>query len=173
PSVLIGYAGNNLLPLRAGEIVRAQHLSDHHGVPRMRTFGALLMERLFDGVVLSTFVLWGLLVTDAGDAYLGAGAILLLASAGAFIIGFVLARAPGLPRRVSEWPLPFMTPRIRREIAGLGGSLLDGFTVLKSSGQVALASLCSIAAWSLELGMYWLIARAFSLDAGVIDIAFA
>src|SRR5581483_3563109 len=57
PSVLIGYAGNNLLPLRAGEIVRAQHLSDHHGVPRMRTFGALLMERLFDGVVLSTFVL--------------------------------------------------------------------------------------------------------------------
>src|SRR5688572_25704766 len=26
PSVLIGYAGNNLLPLRAGELVRAQYL---------------------------------------------------------------------------------------------------------------------------------------------------
>jgi uncharacterized protein (TIRG00374 family) len=173
PSVLIGYAGNNLLPLRAGELVRAQYLADHHGVPRMRTFGALLMERLFDGVVLSTFVLWGLLVTNAGSAYLGAGALLMAASTGAFVVGFVLARAPDLPRRISEWPLPFMTPRIRREIAGLGGSLLDGFTVLKSTRQVIMTGLCSIAAWSLELAMYWLVAQAFSLDATVIDIAFA
>src|SRR6185295_7332602 len=42
PSVLIGYAGNNLLPLRAGELVRAQHLSDRFAIPRMQTFGALL-----------------------------------------------------------------------------------------------------------------------------------
>src|SRR5688572_28725534 len=26
PSLLVGYAGNNLLPLRAGELLRAQHL---------------------------------------------------------------------------------------------------------------------------------------------------
>src|SRR3972149_6059717 len=73
PSVLIGYAGNNLLPLRAGELVRAQHLADRFAVPRMRTLGALIMERLFDGAVLATFLLWGLLLADAGTAYLGAG----------------------------------------------------------------------------------------------------
>lgn len=173
PSVLVGYAGNNLLPLRAGELVRAQYLSDHQGVPRMRTFGALLMERLFDGVVLSTFVLWGLLVTNAGNAYLGAGVLLLVASTGAFIVGFVLARRPDLPKSVSQWPLPFVTPRIRQEIAGLGGSLLDGFTVLKSTSQSLMAALCSVVAWALELSMYWLIAQAFSLNASVLDISFA
>src|SRR5690348_2178792 len=38
PSLIVGYAGNNLLPLRAGELLRAQHLMDHRHVPRMQTF---------------------------------------------------------------------------------------------------------------------------------------
>src|SRR5262245_47784616 len=55
PSLLVGYAGNNLLPLRAGELLRAQHLAMREVVPRMHTFGTLMMERLFDGLVLATF----------------------------------------------------------------------------------------------------------------------
>jgi uncharacterized protein (TIRG00374 family) len=173
PSVLIGYAGNNLLPLRAGELVRAQHLLDHHGVSRMRTFGALLMERLFDGVVLATFVLWGLLIVDVGDAYLGLGLLLAGASVCAFIVCTVVSRHPGLPGRIAALPLPFLTPRLRREIAGLGGSFLAGFTVLTSASRFLLATLTSIAAWGLELAMYLLIAEAFALDASLLEIAFA
>lgn len=173
PSVLIGYAGNNLLPLRAGELVRAQHLSDHYGVSRMHTFGALLMERLFDSAVLATFVLWGLVITDAGDAYLGLGLLLAGASAGAFVVCTVVSRHPGLPERISRWDLPFFTPRVRQEIAGLGGSFLAGFTVLTSWRRFGLAALTSVAAWSLELAMYLLIAQAFSLELSVLRIAFA
>src|SRR5688572_135833 len=65
PSLLVGYAGNNLLPLRAGELLRVQHLADRHAVPRMYSFGTLMMERLFDGFVLATFLLWGLLLADS------------------------------------------------------------------------------------------------------------
>ena len=173
PSVLIGYAGNNLLPLRAGELVRAQYLSNQYGVARMRTFGALLMERLFDSAVLATFVLWGLVITDAGDAYLGLGLLLAVASASAFIVCTVVSRHPGLPERISRWDLPFFTPRVRREIAGLGGSFLAGFTVLTSWSRFGLATLTSVGAWAFELAMYLLIAQAFSLDASVLRIAFA
>jgi len=173
PSVLIGYAGNNLLPLRAGELVRAQYLANQYGVARMRTFGALLMERLFDSAVLATFVLWGLVITDAGDAYLGLGLLLAAASGGAFVVCTIVSRHPGLPERISHWDLPFFTPRIRQEIAGLGGSFLAGFTVLTSWRRFNLAALTSVAAWSLELGMYLLIGQAFSLELSVPRIAFA
>src|SRR5436190_5993589 len=168
PSVLIGYAGNNLLPLRAGELVRAQFLVDRYGVPRMRTFGALLMERLFDSAVLATFVLWGLVITDAGDAYLGLGLLLAAGSVGAFVVCTAFSRHPELPERISRWNLPLFTPRIRQEIAGLGGSFLAGFTVLTSWSRFGLATLTSIGAWAFELAMYLLIARAFSLDASVL-----
>src|SRR5689334_22446718 len=54
PPLLIGYAGNNLLPLRAGELLRAQSLMERQRVPRMLTFGTLMMERLFDGFILAS-----------------------------------------------------------------------------------------------------------------------
>jgi uncharacterized protein (TIRG00374 family) len=173
PSVLIGYAGNNLLPLRAGELVRAQNLAVTYGVSRMRTFGALLMERLFDSAVLATFVLWGLLLVDAGDAYLGLGLLLAGASAAAFLVCTLVSRHPDLPLRISQLNLPLFTPRVRKEIAGLGSSFLAGFTVLTSWSRFGMAIVTSIGAWSFELAMYWLIAQAFALDASLLRIAFA
>lgn len=173
PSVLIGYAGNNLLPLRAGELVRAQHLADRFGVPRMQTFGAVLMERLFDGLALAVFLLWGLLLVDVGTAYLGLGLAMAGAALMGLAIGVLLAREPALPERIAALNLPFFTPRIRKEVAGLGGSFLGGFSVLARPSLFAMATLSSAAAWGLELSMYWLIGEAFNLDASFISVAFA
>jgi hypothetical protein len=173
PSVLIGYAGNNLLPLRAGELVRAQHLADRFAIPRMRTFGALIMERLFDGAVLATFLLWGLLLADAGTAYLGAGVLLAVGAAAGFLVCVAAARNPALPGRVSRLPLPLLSAGLRAEIASLGGSFLDGFSVLRGASRFSLATVTSVAAWGLELAMYWLIAEGFDIDASFSAIAFA
>ncbi|MPZ49387.1 MAG: flippase-like domain-containing protein [Dehalococcoidia bacterium] len=173
PSVLIGYAGNNLLPLRAGELVRAQHLSDRFGVPRMQTFGALLMERLFDGFLLATFVLWGLLLVDIGKGYLGLGLALAAGTAVGGVTCFLLARRPGFADWLAALPIPFVTTWLRGQIAGLGASFFQGFSVLTSPGRFAGASVTSVVAWGLELAMYWLIAEAFALDASLITVAFA
>jgi uncharacterized protein (TIRG00374 family) len=173
PSVLIGYAGNNLLPLRAGELVRAQHLADRFGVPRMRTFGALLMERLFDAAVLAAFLLWGLLIAGSGAAYLGVGALLAVGAVGGFIVCTAVALKPGLPTRIAALPIPLLTSRIRQEIAGLGGSFQGGFTVLTSPRRFLWTAGASIGAWACELAMYWFVAEAFELDASVPAIALA
>src|SRR5262245_12350068 len=149
PSVLIGYAGNNLLPLRAGELVRAQYLSDRFAIARMQTFGGLLMERLFDGLVLAAFVLWGLLLADAGAGYLGLALALGSATLAGFVVCTLAALNPTLPQRIAALPLP-MPDRVRQEIAGLGGSFLGGFSVLTSVSSVFWAAVWSAAAWGLE-----------------------
>ena len=89
------------------------------------------------------------------------------------VLCLLLANRRDLPKRFAALPLPFMTPRIREEIAGLGGSFLGGFTVLTSPSRFALTAAASVAAWLLELGMYWLIAEAFDLRASFITVAFA
>src|SRR3989304_1996633 len=57
PIVIIGYMANNLLPLRAGEFVRAYVLGERHGVSKMSALGTIVVERVFDGVVLVSFLL--------------------------------------------------------------------------------------------------------------------
>lgn len=172
PSVLIGYAGNNLLPLRAGELVRAQHLAERFGVARMRTLGAMVMERLFDGAVLAALLLWGLVLADAGRAYLSAGLLLAAAAAGGFVVCTAAALNPALPGKAAA-VLPLLPPRLRREVAGLGGSFLEGFAAVTDARRFGLAGLSSLAAWGLELTMYWLMAQAFGLGASFIAVAFA
>ena len=172
PSLLVGYAGNNLLPLRAGELLRAQHLADHRGVARMQTLGTMVMERLFDGLVLATFVLWGLLLVHVGTAYLGLGLLLAGGALGGFVACTVLARRPDLPGRIAQ-SLPFLAPQHRVALARWGDSFRSGFSVLTSPSRCLLAALTSAAAWGLELAMYWLIAQAFDLHASFITIAFA
>jgi uncharacterized protein (TIRG00374 family) len=173
PSLLVGYAGNNLLPLRAGELLRAQHLAEREGVARMHTFGTLMMERLFDGLVLATFVLWGLLLTDASTAYLGAGLALAAAAVGGFVVCTLLANRPGVVDGIAALPLPFLSSGVREVAAALGGSFLAGFSVLRDARRFTVASVASVAAWGLELAMYWLISQAFDLHASFITIAFA
>jgi uncharacterized protein (TIRG00374 family) len=173
PSLLVGYAGNNLLPLRAGELLRAQHAAEREGIARMHTFGTLMMERLFDGAVLATFVLWGLLLAGSGAAYLSLGLILAGLSLAGFVVCFAITLRPDLPAVISRLPVPFFTPWVRGEIEKLGTSFFGGFSVLRSGPRFGAAVATSVGAWGLELGMYWLISEGFDLNASLITIAFA
>src|SRR3990167_3573191 len=56
PIVIIGYMANNLLPLRSGELVRAYVLGERHNVSKMSTLGTIAVERVFDGIVLVSFL---------------------------------------------------------------------------------------------------------------------
>src|SRR5262245_41821786 len=112
PSLLVGYAGNNLLPLRAGELLRAQQLASRTSlpgppVPWLVTFGTFIMERLFDFMVLSTFVLWGILLVHQGGAYLGVALLLAAGTAAGLVVGVGMALKPELPAKLlsRRWPL--------------------------------------------------------------------
>src|SRR6266567_4434065 len=52
PVLAIGYMANNLLPARAGELVRAYVLGVRHDVSKMFSLGTIAVERLFDGLAL-------------------------------------------------------------------------------------------------------------------------
>src|SRR5512136_1810601 len=52
PIVCIGYMGNNIYPARAGEVLRAVILKDRQGVPVSASLATIIVERIFDGVVM-------------------------------------------------------------------------------------------------------------------------
>jgi len=57
-AVVIGYMANDLLPARAGELVRAHVVGSRDKVSRATAFATIVVERLFDGLsVLVVMVL--------------------------------------------------------------------------------------------------------------------
>ena len=56
PVTCIGYMGNNIYPARAGEVLRAVVLKRREGVPISASLATVIVERIFDGVVMLAFV---------------------------------------------------------------------------------------------------------------------
>ena len=52
----IGYFGNNIFPARAGELLRAIVLKKDEEVPISASLATIIVERVFDGVVMLAFV---------------------------------------------------------------------------------------------------------------------
>ncbi len=76
PIVAIGYMGNNIYPARAGEVLRAYVLKRKEGVPISASLATIIVERIFDGVVMLVFVFINLgelaqLTGDSGDSRRG------------------------------------------------------------------------------------------------------
>jgi glycosyltransferase 2 family protein len=56
-----GYAANNVLPAKLGEAFRADLLGRLANVSRLAAFGSIIVERLFDVVVVLGMTAWGVL----------------------------------------------------------------------------------------------------------------
>ncbi len=56
PVVCIGYFGNNVYPARAGEVIRAFVLRRNEGISVSASLATIIVERVFDGLVMLLFV---------------------------------------------------------------------------------------------------------------------
>jgi hypothetical protein len=174
PIVTIGYAGNNIYPARAGEVVRAVVLRRKEGVPVSASLATIIVERIFDGVVMLAFVfvnlpelarltneikvigdftiqdvaLWGTL------AFLGALAVFLLA-----------AMFPRITETLFQKFVERFLPERRRErVLTLGLRFLNGLESLRSPREALMVFLSSVVIWLLETVKYWFVMYAFNFE---------
>jgi glycosyltransferase 2 family protein len=59
-AVVLGYAANNVLPARLGEIVRAQAIGQKCQISRSLALASIFVERVFDGLVLTCLLYLGI-----------------------------------------------------------------------------------------------------------------
>lgn len=58
--VVVGYMANNILPLRAGEFVRAYYLNERTGIPIVTAFSTICLERFLDIFSIVLILLFGI-----------------------------------------------------------------------------------------------------------------
>src|SRR5690606_36393060 len=141
PIVTIGYMGNNIFPARAGEVLRAVVLKRREGVPISASLATVIVERIFDGVVMLAFVFLNLpalaRVASFESGFVGNIQNLALIGIGVFaaaLIVFLLAAMfPAITARIGGWFIDHLLPaKARDKATGIMLKFLDGLASLMS-----------------------------------------
>ena len=169
--VVIGYMGNNVYPLRAGDGLRIVLLRRNHQVAIVRATTIVVLERAFDGCVMIAFVLLGLLFIDLQAPEVAA--IVRLAApvfAFAMLIALFLAAKPNLLRALVDWLARMLPGRLESGLRRLSEDIIAGLDGLRNPLHLLGAALSSFVTWGIEAAVYWLVMSAFALQ---LDNAYA
>ena len=168
----IGYAANNVLPLRLGEFVRAYLLRRNPGLDMTASLATIAVERILDGLILllwlgigllffaSTWTLSPLLTLAAQVA------AVVFISAGVAVMLAVLF--PDAALRVSHTVTRPLPERYSARLMGIAESLLHGFAALKDARKIPFWFIISNAVWAGEALVYILVAVAMDVDTPIV-----
>ncbi len=164
PYAIIGYMANNLLPARAGEVVRAYVTGERENVSRMGTFGTIAVERLFDGCILVLMLLISGLAVGFEDGRLrviaAVSSLLFVAAFGGF---YVLTQSEERAKRLIHWFLRFLPERLEHRAEHMADMLVTGLRSVHDWRTLLTVLILSAAAWTIEAGAYAVIGLGFDL----------
>lgn len=169
--ILIGFAVNNVLPLRLGELVRTFLLRQSNGVPIASSLATVLIERLLDIFALCG-ILTAVLVMAQPRGWLlaAAGTAATITAAGVVGLLIVLVVPRAMVERLFTAGIE-IAGRIHLKLGKLASSVVDGLRVLEDGRTVLKIVPLSILCWAAELGLYYFLALAMNMDAGALGLA--
>jgi glycosyltransferase 2 family protein len=154
----VGYMGNNVLPARSGDLMRALLLVPVAGARKRNAVGTVVAERVLDVcalglmfVALAYGLLRGVAVPGALFAVVGGAAVLL----GVALLVAVALRRRETIRRAREFMRPLVAAS--RDLLSLHG--------------LALLAL-SVGVWALEAAVYLAVGRAVGLEIGPLTAVY-
>ncbi len=173
PIVTIGYMGNNIYPARAGEVLRAVILKQREGVPVSASLATVIVERIFDGVVMLGFVFVNLseLARLTGNSgVVGQMDIRTIAIAGtvvflgALLVFLLAAMFPHTAEAILDRLLPILPLRFRAKVKDIAIKFLSGLESLRSPVEALMIFLTTVIIWLLETAKYWFVMHAFGFS---------
>ena len=175
PSMMIGFAANNVLPFRIGELIRAHLLAREQALARSGILMNLVLERLLDLLgILTIFVIGLLLMPNPPDTFRTSAWV---ATAAVFGLATVLAGLLFFPTQIDRlWrtvarPLPnslrergsIYLEQFEKALAPMRDPLLAPLLLIQSVGR-----------WFLAVLLAWLCIYAYtdlvSLPAAMVTI---
>ena len=144
----VGYAGNNILPARAGEALRVVLITNRAEASKREALGTIIAERVLDAVVLAiafAFGAYGTLVSGSPIALLGIVAL------GIVCVAFFPSRFHPNPTH----------PRLKWIVDSLSRLLAPTRNLISREGLLLFGMTFVI--WTIEATVYFLVAHAVDL----------
>jgi hypothetical protein len=174
PIVCIGYFGNNVYPARLGEVFRAIALRATEGVSVSSSLAMIIIERVFDGLVMLLFVFFALPFVGTQHIPPIYRTTIILASVlfGAALLVFLwMAMDRERAMRIYSSLAGRLIPaRFRAPIDGFYERFLAGLAFLRSPRDVLMVFVTSVVIWLTETVKYWFVMQAFKFSVSFIGL---
>ena len=174
--LMIGFMGN-ILPARAGEFLRAYLMGKKHGITFAGAFSTIIVERLFDLIILLMLFVWVFVVkVDMFDPQLtfsGMSVQTMVAGFGKFcaivVIGllcfmFLLAYREKWVNSCIGWLAKPLPDKWREKIIFMVGEFALGCKVVRDPGALAKIIFFSALTWVVLISVYYPLYFAFDLQ---------
>ena len=164
--VVIGYMGNNIFPFRAGEIIRAYVLKRKEGVSMGAGLATVIVERVFDGLVMLIFVLLGLPRVPNLPPLLKQTVIFgsLLFGIALIVLGVWAVKPQQVQTVYSYLCNRFIPQKFRGPLLTVADNFTEGLSSLRNLQDLLMVFLTSIIIWLLETVKYWFVTYAFGFS---------
>jgi len=167
-AIAMGFMANNILPLRAGEVLRSYAVHRLGGTRFTAAFSSVAVERVFDGLVV-VLLLAVALFSPGLSPGLSVGGVAV--SHVATVAGVVCVAALLVAGAVVAWPdaaeavVRRLVPArgLADRLVGLIEGVRHGLDVLRSPGRLALVFGWSLVQWLVNAAAFWLAFLAFDL----------
>lgn len=170
----IGMMANNVLPARIGELVRAYVLSRETTVPFSAAFASLVVDRVFDGVIVillmvlamfdASFPSETLVAGRPASNYAGSGVVVLVVVALAL---YAIVFFPDRLIRLFEAFSRRVAPRFEERGRVLLRSFAEGLSVLRHPRRFAVVFFWALLLWLCQGVAFWIMFRAVGVAAPV------
>jgi uncharacterized protein (TIRG00374 family) len=159
---MIGFMGNNLLPLRIGDLARVYIAAKKEKVTASAMLATVVIERLLDVFAILT-MLSVIFFHMPLPRWIANGFLIMLALGGAAWLALFLMRSRA--DLLCAWLARFLPSRYAGQITGLVQSFLEGLAAMKSSKNLILAALLSIPIWTAYAFGTYAALKACAIDA--------
>lgn len=171
----VGSMLNVYLPARAGDVYRAYYLGSSKGEKKMKLFGSIILERIFDGICVFLILLFAVLIYSKQQWILNLSYFIGALFIGSFLafylifkfnkIDFVCSKliefCQKLPLSVSQ-----KLENLINKINTHTNSFIEGFESLNSLKYTFQAFGMSLVIWLIECYVTFLIINSFPLNLG-------
>lgn len=162
-STMVGFMGNYLLPLRAGELMRAVSIGQTQNISKSSALGSIVLERVLDGITLSLIPFLLIAVLDLPPWVMQINALLF----GIFVAGLAVVMLSAL-RGWTDILLKRLFSLLPRRIATRLGWTTDlffqGMNGLNGARVLLPVSFLSLLCWLLHGAYYYLLFAALDLN---------
>jgi glycosyltransferase 2 family protein len=164
PIVVIGYMGNNVYPFRAGEVIRAYVLKRNEDVKIPASLATIVIERIFDGLVMLIFVFVALPFADFKEDWLKNIVFFsTLLFWGAFLVFLAMSLRPELMRRIYTAIFDKLLPqKVGHAAKNMADHFMLGLENLRRPRDLAMTLVTTIFIWLTETSKYWIVMHAFN-----------
>jgi len=172
--MMVGYMGN-FLPARAAEILRPYLLSKKYDITFTAAFASIVMERLFDMIILLLIFIWvfwfeadafssniefsGFSVQEMAIKF---GQICVLAVIALMVFIYLLLNHKKEVMKIVGWFLGFMNEKWAGKIKHFLDEFSMGCQVVKNFGTLAKISFYSVLVWIANI--FWVYPLYFAFD---------